>query len=212
MAISHVVWDWNGTLLDDLDIVIEALNVGIAEYGIDPIDDHTYRTHFTRPIRRFYDSLIGRPVSDMEWEHLNNTFHVEYFARVHRARLAADALDAIALAEQLGWSQSLLSMTTHDRLIEIVGGLGLTDRFIRIDGLHEPTGGLKAGYLESHINTIGADPGSVVVIGDTPDDAAAARHIGARVILYDGGSHHAEELDAVGAPVVVSLVEAVRAA
>lgn len=208
----HVVWDWNGTLLDDLDIILEALNVGVAGFGVSNIDEHVYRTHFTRPIRRFYDSLIGRPVTDMEWEHLNNTFHVEYFARVHRARLAPDALDAMDLVDRCGWGQSLLSMTSHDRLIEIVASHGLSDRFARVDGLKAPTGGLKASYLETHLTHIGVDPVAVLVVGDTPDDAAAARHVGAKVVLYDGGSHHPEELHAVGAPVAATLVEAVKAA
>jgi phosphoglycolate phosphatase-like HAD superfamily hydrolase len=55
----------------------------------------------------------------------------------------------------------------------------------------------------------GEDPAQVVVIGDTPDDATAAQHVGARAILYDGGSHHRADLESTGAPVVSSLRAAV---
>jgi phosphoglycolate phosphatase-like HAD superfamily hydrolase len=54
------------------------------------------------------------------------------------------------------------------------------------------------------------DPGSVWLIGDTPDDHYAAIAVGARVVLYDGGSHHRSTLDALGAPVVSSLRESVE--
>jgi phosphoglycolate phosphatase-like HAD superfamily hydrolase len=208
--ISHVVWDWNGTLLDDLDIVIEALNVGISGFGVHPIDEHEYRNHFTRPIRSFYDSLLARTVSDMEWELLNKTFHEEYFSRVHRARLAGDAMVAIEHVEARGWGQSLLSMTTQDQLNEIVASFRVADRFLRIDGLRGETGGLKAGYLADHLKSLGVQPSRALVVGDTPDDAAAARHVGARVVLYDGGSHHPDELSSIGVPVVSTLVEALE--
>lgn len=210
--ISHVVWDWNGTLLDDLDIVLEALNVGIADFGVDPVDDHEYRNHFTRPIRLFYESLLARKVSDMEWDLLNKTFHEEYFSRVHRARLAKDAMAAIDHAEARGWGQSLLSMTTQEQLNEIVASFQIADRFLRIDGLRGETGGLKAGFLADHLGRLGVDPTRALVIGDTPDDAAAARHVGARVVLYEGGSHHAEELTSLGVPVVDTLVAALEIA
>ena len=212
MAISHVVWDWNGTLLDDLEIVIESLNVGIGRFGLPPIDDRQYRDHFTRPVRSFYQSLFGRPVSDKEWKSLNKIFHDEYFSRVHSASLADDALEAIALTEQKGWNQSVLSMTTHDELIEIVASHGITDRFVRIEGLQTPTGGLKAAHLEQHLANLGIDPANAVVVGDTPDDAMAAQTVGASVVLYDGGSHHVPVLEAAAAPVAHTLLSAIEKA
>ena len=66
--------------------------------------------------------------------------------------------------------------------------------------------------MEDHIDALGLDPARTVVIGDTPDDATAARHAGAKVVLYDGGSHHLPVLQEVEAPVAHSLVEAVEIA
>lgn len=210
MSTQHVVWDWNGTLLDDLTVVIEALNIGIGKFGHDPIDEDEYRTHFTRPVRAFYDSLLARPVSDMEWEALNNTFHDEYFDRVHRAKLTSDALPAMEMVDEAGWGQSLLSMTTHHKLVEIVSSHGLIERFSMVDGLRIGTGGLKAQHLEEHLEALGIAASATVVIGDTPDDATAARHVGADVILYDGGSHHLLTLEQAGAPIAHSLTQAVE--
>ena len=28
---AHIVWDWNGTLFDDIDAVVEATNASFAE-------------------------------------------------------------------------------------------------------------------------------------------------------------------------------------
>lgn len=209
MRPMHLVWDWNGTLLDDLDIVIEALNVGTSSFGVAPIDHDGYRDHFTRPVRGFYESLFDRPVTDMEWAQLNKSFHDEYYARVARAPLTEGAMEAIDRVIDVGWTQSLLSMSVHDRLIENVDSHGIADRFIAIDGLRSPTGGLKTRHLEAHLHSLQKDPGEVVLIGDTPDDAVAAHAIGAGIILYDGGSHHMHALQALGAPVAHRLAEAV---
>ena len=51
MLSKHIVWDWNGTLLDDLHVVIEAANVSLGLFDIEGIDEDGYRDHFTRPVR-----------------------------------------------------------------------------------------------------------------------------------------------------------------
>lgn len=205
----HVVWDWNGTLLDDLHIVIEALNVGTARFGIDPIGPDGYRDHFTRPVRGFYESLLGRPISDMEWDQLNKSFHDEYHARVEQAALTAGGREAIERVESLGWTQSLLSMSVHDHLLALVASHGIARHFLAVDGIRSATGGLKAGHLDTHLRTIGKVPEDVVLIGDTPDDATAARAVGAGIIMFDGGSHHLHHLEASGAPVAHTLSQAI---
>lgn len=211
MSRLHVVWDWNGTLLDDLHVVIEASNVGLARYDIE-LDEDVYRDHFTRPVRSFYDSLFGRPISDDEWEWLNEVFHDEYMARADAAELTGDALEALDLVGSEPGTQSLLSMSPQEWLEGIVTRKGVGHRFSRIGGLAGSTGGLKAAHMEEHIASLGIDPVETVMIGDTPDDATAARHVGARAVLYDGGSHHLPVLQQTRVPVAHSLVEAVEIA
>lgn len=212
MAGTHIVWDWNGTLLDDLPIVVEAVNRSISSFGSGPIDATSYRDHYTRPVRAFYHSLLGREILDHEWERLNDDFHEAYYELATGVGLAPDAMDAIDLVDSLGWTQSLLSMSEHDWLESIVSRLGLMPRMARVDGLTGEMGGLKAGYLKTHLERLGVDGKSVVMIGDTPDDVAAARRVGGTPVLYHGGSHHLELLTALGVPVAETLVEAVEIA
>lgn len=209
---KHLVWDWNGTLLDDLPIVVEAVSRSIAMFGFDPITADDYRDHYTRPVRHFYDNLFGRVVADQEWLRLNATFHDVYFDLAGEADLAPDANEALDLLDEAGWGQSLLSMSPHDWLTVIVERLRITERMALVDGLSGPTGGLKATHMEEHLRLLGIDGDSVVVVGDTPDDVAAARHVGARAVLFHGGSHHIEVLEAEGVPIAETLVDAVELA
>lgn len=176
------------------------------------IDEDGYRDHYTRPVRAFYDSLFGRHITDDEWDTLNDGFHEEYFSSVHRADLTVDTIDALTVVDGLGWGQSLLSMSPQDWLEQIVESKGVTHRFAMVDGLRVPTGGLKARQMEEHLAALDLDVRRTVVVGDTPDDAVAARHVGAHVVLYDGGSHHLPHLEGMGAPVAHSLLEAVEIA
>lgn len=211
-AAPHVVWDWNGTLLDDLPIVIKAVNRSIAVFGEGPIDADGYRDHYTRPVKLFYESLFGRMITDEEWLRLNTAFHDHYFRLARTVDLAQGARDAMDHLTDAGWTQSLLSMSPQAWLEKIVARFGITDRLDLVDGLSGPTGGLKAQHLEDHLATLGLGGGEVVMIGDTPDDAAAARHVGAKAILFHGGSHHLELLNGEGVPVAETLLDAVKLA
>lgn len=208
MAGVHIVWDWNGTLLDDLPYVLQAVSRALGRYGLPPVEGDDYRDHFTRPVRRFYDNLFSRPVTDMEWEDLNKTFHDFYYEVVDHVPLAEGAIEALERAAGWGWGQSLLSMSTQEHLVDTVRAHGIDGFFRRIDGLESANGGLKEIYLKAHLAEMGLDRETVWLVGDTPDDRNASVAVGARVVLFDSGSHHRSTLDALGAPVVGSLSEA----
>lgn len=207
--VGHLVWDWNGTLLDDLAIVVESVNVGLAAYGGSPIDTDGYRSHYTRPVSLFYERLLGRPVTETEWHHINDLFHVAYFSRVNTVGLAPDAAAALDTAREGGLRQSVLSMAPHDHLVGIVDRLGVAGYFDAVRGSEGNRGAEKAASLALHLDMLGTDPARVVVVGDVPDDAAAAAAVEAKAVLFDGGSHHRHDLEAVGVPVADSLIQAV---
>lgn len=211
MAAGHVVWDWNGTLLDDHHIVVEAANRSLALFAVDPLTVEEYRNHYTRPVQRFYSSVLGRDVTEDEWHRIDDVFHRSYYELAATARLAADALAAMDLLEEAGWTQSLLSMSPQHRLDEMLTHHRLADRFALTNGLTGAMGGEKAPYLRTHLDQLEIEGTVVVAIGDTPDDAAAAWSVGASAVLVDGGSHHRSALEASGVPVVSSLLDAARA-
>src|SRR5665811_1430644 len=207
----HVVWDWNGTLLDDLHVVVAAVSEGVRPHR-HPVSIEEYRDHYTRPVKLVYHALLGREVTEAEWLDIDRRFHDAYRELMVTVPLARDAAAALDLVEESDASQSLLSMYPHADLLGVVRSHGIEHRFTRIDGLRGNAGDLKAAYLAKHLDAEQRSPDEAVLIGDTPDDAAAASAVGAASVLYHGGSHHRDELEAVGVPVVESLVDAVEVA
>jgi phosphoglycolate phosphatase-like HAD superfamily hydrolase len=204
---SHLVWDWNGTLLDDLTLVVSSTNQAFASVGGRRVDSDQHRRQFRRPVAEFYAEILERAVDQEEFGRLDRIFHEAYRLGLTTTSLAADAMAAIK-----AWpgTQSLLSMWFHSELVPAVETYGLAGLFARVDGLRTEVGGdLKGGHLASHLAELQVAGDRAVLIGDSLDDAAAAASVGAAVVLYTGGFTHPARLRAAGLPVADTLVEAV---
>ncbi|ROO88306.1 phosphoglycolate phosphatase-like HAD superfamily hydrolase [Actinocorallia herbida] len=206
------MWDWNGTLFDDLDIVLGASAAAFLGTEAEGISGHEIRAAYTRPIWVAYEKLLGRPLREGEWERMDEAFHVSYEQLLPAAPLTADALTALDHVTGAGRSQSILSMARHDQLTGLVEGFGITRYFTRVDGLVGAPGGGKAEHLVRHAAALGIAPADLTVIGDAADDALAAAHIGAQAVLYTGGMQRRTELESTGAPVVDTLLTALTLA
>ncbi|UJA08579.1 HAD family hydrolase [Streptomyces collinus] len=213
-ASAHIVWDWNGTLFHDNDAIIGATNAAFAELGLEPITLEQYRTLYCVPVPKFYERLLGRLPTDTEWELMDGVFHRYYTEHRVRCGLTDGAAELLAGWRSAGHSQSLLSMYGHEDLVPLVRGFGIEAHFIRVDGRTGPSGGSKAEHMVRHLEALTGvvEPARTVVIGDAADDAVAARHVGARAVLYTGGSHSRASLESIGVPVVDTLAEAVAEA
>ncbi|WP_406014662.1 HAD hydrolase-like protein [Streptomyces sp. NBC_00984] len=210
---THLVWDWNGTLLDDNDAVVGATNAAFGEVGLEPITLEQYREMYCIPIPLFYERLMGRLPTEAEWERMDGIFHRYYTEQRAACGLTEGAEELLTQWQLAGRSQSLLSMYGHDQLVPVVRGYGIERRFVRVDGRTGPSGGSKARHMERHIAALdGISAEHTVVIGDAVDDAVAAAHVGAKAVLYTGGSHSRASLEAAGVPVVDSLAEAAQLA
>ncbi|MET7653176.1 MULTISPECIES: HAD family hydrolase [unclassified Streptomyces] len=210
---AHIVWDWNGTLFHDNDAIIGATNAAFVELGLEPITLERYRALYCVPVPKFYERLMGRLPTDAEWEAMDDVFHRYYAEHRVRCGLTAGAVELLAGWRSAGHSQSLLSMYVHDELVPLVRGFGIEPHFVRVDGRTGPSGGSKAEHMVRHLKALtGVEAARTVVIGDAADDAVAALHVGARAVLYTGGSHGRASLEGVGVPVVDTLAEAVEVA
>lgn len=211
-----MVWDWNGTLLDDLPLVVESVNVLLRSRELATITVADYTAAYTRPVHVFYERLFGRPIGAEEWALVDEVFHAAYDAQVtDRATLMAGAEDALNQVAGAGLTQSLLSMYRHGPLVGLVDHHGLSRHFEVVQGVTGGGGGHKLPHLERHLERMvhlhGDEPSRILLVGDALDDAVAADHVGARCVLLASGSHPVAELHRAGVPVVETLDEALRA-
>jgi phosphoglycolate phosphatase-like HAD superfamily hydrolase len=207
----HIVWDWNGTLLDDTHAVVSAVNVVCTAFDRDHIDVDQWRALFSRPLVRCYERLLERPLSEQDWARIDALYHNAYRELLHTCRLAQGVPDVLRSWGEQGGTQSLLSMWFHDELVPLVTRLGLHSLFARVDGLRSQVGGeSKARHLEAHLAALTLDAADVVLVGDVDDDARAAEQVGARCVLLTTGVMNRGVLEETGYPVVDSIPEAIE--
>ncbi|WP_052848394.1 HAD family hydrolase [Streptomyces avicenniae] len=210
----HIVWDWNGTLLHDTDIVLAATNAAFGELGLAPLTLDGYRDAYTLPLPVFYERLLGRAPTAEEWEVTERVFQRRYLALAAGAVLADGAAELLAGWNAAGRTQSVCSLAAHDHLVPLLGRYGIDHYFLRVDGnaTGQPAPG-KAEQMARHLAALdGVLAQDAVVVGDATDDAVAAAHAGAKAVLYTGGSHSRRSLLTAGVPVVDTLAEALEVA
>jgi phosphoglycolate phosphatase-like HAD superfamily hydrolase len=206
----HIVWDWNGTLLDDNDAVVAAVNTVCAAFGREEIDLDQWRAVFSRPLLRCYERLLERRLDERDWVQIDVVYHNAYRELLHTSRLAHGVPHVLREWVEQGRTQSLLSMWFHDELVPLVTEMGLRSLFARVDGLRADVGGgSKAAHLEQHVGALELDPSDVVVIGDVEDDARAAKEVGTHCVLVTTGVMNRPVLERTGFPVVDSIPEAI---
>ncbi|MER7079711.1 Phosphoglycolate phosphatase, HAD superfamily [Saccharopolyspora kobensis] len=205
----HIVWDWNGTLLDDNHAVVSAVNTVCAEFDREHIDIDEWRAVFSRPLLQCYERLLRRSLDDQDWARIDVLYHDAYRELLDTCGLAKGVPNALHDWAKGGRSQSLLSMWFHDELVDLVTARGLYELFARVDGLRaEVGGGSKAEHLRRHLAAQELEARDVVLIGDVLDDAHAAEQAGTQCVLVTTGVTSRAALEKTGRPVVDSIPEA----
>jgi phosphoglycolate phosphatase-like HAD superfamily hydrolase len=209
LKVSHIVWDWNGTLLDDNLAVLAAVNEVCAGFGRPALTWDEWREVYARPMRLSYEKILGRELSEEDWARVDKLYHERYDLLLHTCGLAPGVPDGLRAWGESGRTQSLLSMWFHAQLVPTIDGFGLTELFQRVDGLRSAVGGgSKAEHLANHLTAQQLDPADVVLIGDVVDDADAARAVGANCVLVTTGAMSRTALQATGFPVTDSVPDA----
>ena len=207
-----IIWDWNGTLLDDVDAAVNALNRMLSIRGVAPTTREYYRSHFGFPVRPFYAEL-GVDLEHEDWDRICVDFH--RFVEEEPKNLRPDAREALSLAAQSGMRQFVLSALREDLLKRDIAAAGIEPFFEALFGVDNLDGATKLdrGHdLMRHLSDKQSAPANLFCVGDTLHDAEVALALGARCILVDGGHQTAERLNADNVPVVPSLTQAVRLA
>lgn len=196
-----VVWDFNGTLLDDLQACLDALNVILKSYHLPPISREDYRERFGFPVVNFYTSLGLHPKSDYDWEALAESFHMRYLFSRH-LKLQPGAREALAYFQHHGIRQGILSALEQGILEMQLKQFGLLEPLSFICGSRNYDGASKLDAARKL-----ALEAPVVLIGDTLHDAEVAQQLGWHCILCSAGHQTPERLAATGCPIIPSLTE-----
>jgi len=205
MLFQHIIWDWNGTLLDDTQAGVNAINAMLAARGLRQIDVPYYRDVFGFPVIDFYRT-IGFPVDHEDWDAVAHEFHDRFLAdtSIHLHSHAARALDCFRDA---GIGQSILSASEQSILDAMLAHYGIAHYFDGACGVDNLYGHSKLELGRALLQRLSFEPATVLLIGDSLHDHEVAQALGVRCILIAQGHQSHARLARSGAPVLDCLAD-----
>ncbi len=202
-----LVWDWNGTLLDDMELTYEIENIMLCERGMTQIPSRDfYLSHFGFPIIDYYVKL-GYDFNMYPYDELAKEFHQLYSNSYRRCALRENSVNTLATIMSMGIPQIILSASNQERLIEQVDHYAVSKYFEELLGLPDDYAYSKVQRAISFISNRKINPEDVLFIGDTDHDYKVAKEIGGECILLTGGHQGRDVLTKCHVPVFESLNE-----
>jgi len=200
MKYAHIVWDWNGTLLDDAWLSVEVLNAMLAKRSLPTLAKAAYLGMFDFPVINFYER-IGFDFKKESFEKVGVEFIDAYNSRRAECLLRSGAADFISGAKASGLTHSILSAYEKNYLADSVKNCGIDAHFIKISGLEDIFAGGKAELGRRHVEALKINKKSMVMVGDTSHDFEVAKGVGIDCVLFAGGHQDIVKLSKLGAPV-----------
>ncbi len=202
-----VIWDWNGTLLDDMDLCLAIMDRILSRRGLKPLGALSrYREIFTFPVKDYY-ALAGLDLDKEDFTDLAEEYMSDYRAHESGCSLMEGARETLRALDGMGVRQVLASASRQDDLERQVSARGLDGAFQVVLGMSDQLGGGKSGLAAGYIRENGLVPEDVFFVGDTVHDWETARSVGCRCVLIAGGHQSRARLEATGAVVMGSMKE-----
>lgn len=198
-ATKFIVWDWNGTLLDDTSVVLTAVNKSLEKIR-KPIDLAELRRHSAIPLQQFWRNLgLAEETIVAHQAHLSATFHDHYESNVAKAALRAGGEALLRQTRKAGIAHMILSNHIVAAIESQLARLASHDVFSHILAFADRQEQLamkmrKGERLQRFMRDNALHAANGVIVGDTVEEAEIGQQTGLASIVITGGIHTEEHL------------------
>ncbi len=206
MNTKYIIWDYNGTMLDDVRLCVDTINEMLTERNCKPVTTENYKIEFDFPVQNYY-ARVGFDFTNESFDIVGEEFITRYNARQSELKLHAGIAELVSELHRLGFKQSVLSARKQTELRSELNDFGLAHFFEYISGLGD---NLAAGKLQNGINLRKLLPfadNQILLIGDTLHDFHTAQAMGIQFIGLALGHHSVEKLRQSGCKIFDSTSE-----
>jgi len=205
---DHIIWDWNGTLFNDVELCASIMNLLLTQESLTNISIQRYKEIFTFPVIEYY-RIAGHNFERNSFEVLGKQFMVEYELRKGNCKLFPGVIELLSSLKEKNIQQQLLSAYEQQSLNNIINHFNIGSYFQNVVGLDNIYASGKSHLavdLAKRINSNGTT-GNILLIGDTTHDYEVAKEINSDCILMSHGHQDEERLLRIGIPVVKNFNE-----
>lgn len=205
MKYEYIIWDWNGTLFDDVKISVETMNKMLEKTGYkNRIDLALYKDIFTFPVSEYYQKA-GFDFSKDKFEDLAKIYVEVYSSLQFTASLNEEAISTLEFLRKRGYKQIIVSACEKNRLLNQVEKFKVKDYFDAVLGIDDDLAISKSGIAEKWFLDNKIDKEKALFIGDTVHDYEVAGNIGCDCVLVSCGHQSKSVLEKTNAPVLDKL-------
>ncbi|MBL7965402.1 MAG: HAD family hydrolase [Prolixibacteraceae bacterium] len=202
--VRGIIWDWNGTLLNDAELAVETMNGMLAKRGLPLMTPERYKDVFTFPVKEYYQK-IGFDFEAEPFEIPALEFIERYNQLVGECSLHNDSVRVLNHFREKGIPQFILSAMKQETLDNCLAHYEISHFFDHVSGLDDHYAHSKLENGLSLIRELKLNPEELLLIGDTIHDYEVATEMGCRCILIANGHQSHELLKSAGAPVLAEL-------
>lgn len=200
-----IFWDWNGTLVDDVDTVVKINNQVFALHGYPPTTAEDYRRLFRFPVIEYYRDL---GVTDEDFRLIAKEWNEGFVEAFPQVPLKKNVPETLRRFQAAGFRQVIISASQQDQLrAQVKLFPELNGMFDEVLGLSNVYAVSKVELAREYLSRSGVNPADALFIGDTTHDAEVAAAIGCPCRLISGGHQMDSVLETAGVPVLASLTQ-----
>lgn len=206
MTTPVIIWDWNGTLLNDLKLCVSCINILLEKRKLPSLNTQKYREVFSFPVKDYYEA-IGFDFDNEDFEVPAMEFIDLYESGVENCPLQPGAREILEYFKENNTRQFVLSAMHQDMLVKTLNYNGIFRFFEGVAGLGDHYAVSKVERGRQLISQFKIEKEKALIIGDTIHDFEVAQELGIRCILVSDGHQSGERLKRSGALVVNNLFE-----
>ena len=204
-----VFFDFNGTIIDDVQLCLDILNDMLISHGHNSVSLERYKEIFTFPIKDYYIAA-GFDFTKESFEDLSQEFINKYQHASLSCKLNDGVVDLIKKLLEEKYNVVLLTASEINNVIEQLKHFGLYNYFNDVLGTSNIYAKSKVEIGVNYINNYQIDKSKAIMIGDTTHDSLVAKSMGIDCILYSGGHQSKEKLLSETSKVIDNFSEAFK--
>ncbi len=203
---KHIIWDWNGTLLDDAWLCVDIMDSMLKERSLGTLTLDRYQRLFDFPVIDYYRKL-GFDFTKESFEKTGTEFIKHYEKRQNELVLNKGVRDTLEKIKILVLSKSILTTSSDAVLQEVTTRLDLRHYFIKVIGLenHYAFGKIEKG--KAWMKELQKSPNEVLLIGDTAHDFEVSKELNIDCVLIPSGHYSEKKLLDCGVPLISSICQ-----
>jgi phosphoglycolate phosphatase len=205
-----IIWDFNGTLLNDMQVCIDCMNVLLADRGLSHLGLDRYREIFTFPVRQYYQEL-GFDFTREPFDIPAHQFIDLYRKSLKDAPLHPETVDLLIYFHDKGFRQIILSAMEQQFLEETLEQKKITGYFDQIYGIQDHLGDGKLEMAREILREHENRRNYYILIGDTIHDFDVAQELDIKCILVATGHQSYERLNSLDC-IVLEKLDGLRSA